>query len=155
LRPVTSSGISRRNVVPARHAIHRDPAAVRLDDAPRQRETQPDAARPARAAPAVIAKSFERIHRSNLVMMGILLPCQFEEATDAASLRLISNETSDVPGVSGALAPRMKARLAIHRADGKQDEVPVIVRIDTPIEVEYYKGGGILPYVLRQTLSRT
>jgi hypothetical protein len=81
-------------------------------------------------------------------------PLQFEEGTDAASLRLTGSETFDVVGVSGALVPRMKARLAIHRADGKQDEVPVIVRVDTPIEVEHYKGGGILQYVLRQTLSR-
>jgi aconitate hydratase len=101
---------------------------------------------------AVVAKSFERIHRSNLVMMGIL-PCQFEEGTDAASLRLVGNEIFDVLGVSGGLMPRMKARLVVHRADGKQDEAQVIVRVDTPIEVEYYQGGGILPYVFRQILS--
>jgi aconitate hydratase len=101
---------------------------------------------------AVVAKSFERIHRSNLVMMGVL-PCQFEEGTDAQTLHLTGNETYDLLGVSSNLSPRQKARLVIHRGDGKQDEAQVIVRIDTPIEVEYYKGGGILPYVLRQILS--
>src|SRR3954462_14028904 len=102
---------------------------------------------------AVVAKSFERIHRSNLVMMGVL-PCQFEEGTDAQTLRLTGNETYDLLGISAGVAPGQKARLVIHRADGKQDEAQVIVRIDTPIEVEYYKGGGILPYVLRQIISQ-
>jgi aconitate hydratase len=101
---------------------------------------------------AVLAKSFERIHRSNLVMMGVL-PCQFEEGTDAQTLKLTGNETYDLLGISSGLTPRQKVRLVIHRADGKQDEAQVIVRIDTPIEVEYYKGGGILPYVLRQIMS--
>ncbi|TMB36435.1 MAG: aconitate hydratase, partial [Deltaproteobacteria bacterium] len=99
-----------------------------------------------------VAKSFERIHRSNLVMMGVL-PCQFEEGTDAQTLHLTGNETYDLLGISSGLSPRQKARLVIHRGDGKQDEVQVIVRIDTPIEVEYYRGGGILPYVLRQILG--
>jgi aconitate hydratase len=101
----------------------------------------------------VVAKSFERIHRSNLVMMGVL-PCQFEEGTDASTLKLTGNETFDLLGVANGLSPRMKARLVVHRANGKQDEVPVTVRIDTPIEVEYYNAGGILPYVLRQILER-
>jgi aconitate hydratase len=101
----------------------------------------------------VVAKSFERIHRSNLVMMGVL-PCQFEEGTDASTLKLTGNETFDLLGIANGLSPRMKARLVVHRANGKQDEVPVTVRIDTPIEVEYYAGGGILPYVLRQILER-
>jgi aconitate hydratase len=101
---------------------------------------------------AVVAKSFERIHRSNLVMMGVL-PCQFEEGSDAQTLHLTGNETYDLLGISSNLSPRQKARLVIHRGDGKQDDVQVIVRIDTPIEVEYYKGGGILPYVLRQILG--
>ena len=85
-------------------------------------------------------------------MMGVL-PCQFEEGTDAQTLHLTGNETYDLLGISSGLSPRQKARLVIHRGDGKQDEVQVIVRIDTPIEVEYYRGGGILPYVLRQILS--
>jgi aconitate hydratase A / 2-methylisocitrate dehydratase len=100
---------------------------------------------------AVIAKSFERIHRSNLVMMGVL-PCQFEEGTDASTLKLNGTEKFDLLGISDPQA-RQKARLVIHRASGKTDEAPVVVRIDTPIEVEYYRHGGILPYVLRQLLG--
>ena len=100
---------------------------------------------------AVVAKSFERIHRSNLVMMGVL-PCQFAEGTDAATLKLDGTETFDVLDIA-APQPRQKARLVIHRKSGKTDEVPVTVRIDTPIEVEYYRHGGILPYVLRQLLG--
>jgi aconitate hydratase len=101
---------------------------------------------------AVVAKSFERIHRSNLVMMGVL-PCQFPEGTDAASLKLDGTETFDLLDVTEP-QPRGKARLIIHRKSGKTDEVPVTVRIDTPIEVEYYKHGGILQYVLRQLLGK-
>jgi aconitate hydratase len=100
---------------------------------------------------AVVAKSFERIHRSNLVMMGVL-PCQFAEGTDAATLKLDGTETFDLLDIA-APQPRQKARLLIHRKSGKTDEVRVTVRIDTPIEVEYYKHGGILPYVLRQLLA--
>src|SRR5438105_3691659 len=101
---------------------------------------------------AVIAKSFERIHRSNLVMMGVL-PCQFKEGTDAATLRLDGTETFDLTGLETGPAPRQDARLIIHRANGSTDEVVVTLRIDTPIEVEYYRHGGILPYVLRQILG--
>jgi aconitate hydratase len=101
---------------------------------------------------AVVAKSFERIHRSNLVMMGVL-PCQFKDGTDAASLKLDGSETFDLLGIEKDLAPRQDARLVIHRASGAAEEVKVTVRIDTPIEVEYYKHGGILPYVLRQILG--
>ena len=101
---------------------------------------------------AVVAKSFERIHRSNLVMMGVL-PCQFKEGTDAATLKLNGSETFDLLGIEQGLSPRQSARLVIHRASGATEEVPVTVRIDTPIEVEYYKHGGILLYVLRQILS--
>jgi len=100
---------------------------------------------------AVVAKSFERIHRSNLVMMGVL-PCQFEEGTDAATLKLDGTETFDLLGIAEP-KPRQKAHLVVHRKSGATDEVPVTVRIDTPIEVEYYKHGGILPYVLRQKLG--
>ena len=100
---------------------------------------------------AVVAKSFERIHRSNLVMMGVL-PCQFAEATDAGTLKLDGTETFDLLGIAEP-QPRGKARLVIHRKSGQTDEVPVTVRIDTPIEVEYYRHGGILPYVLRQLLG--
>jgi aconitate hydratase len=101
---------------------------------------------------AVVAKSFERIHRSNLVMMGVL-PCQFKEGTDAATLRLNGSETFDLLGIEQGPSPRQDARLLIRRASGPTEEVPVTVRIDTPIEVEYYKHGGILLYVLRQILG--
>ena len=100
---------------------------------------------------AVIAKSFERIHRSNLVMMGVL-PCQFKEGTDAQTLRLDGSETFELLGISKDLSPRQDARLVIHRGNATE-EVAVTVRIDTPIEVEYYRHGGILPYVLRQILG--
>ncbi len=101
----------------------------------------------------VVARSFERIHRSNLVGMGIL-PCQLPEDVSAQTLRLDGTEAFDLLGVGGALAPRQRARLVIRRKDGSIEEVPVAVRIDTPIEAEYYRHGGIMPYVLRQILSR-
>jgi aconitate hydratase len=103
---------------------------------------------------AVVAKSFERIHRSNLVMMGVL-PCQFKDGTDAGTLKLDGTETFDLTGLEGGPTPRQDARLVIHRANGATDEVPVTLRIDTPIEVEYYRHGGILLYVLRQILGYT
>jgi aconitate hydratase len=102
---------------------------------------------------AVVAVSFERIHRSNLVGMGVL-PCQFKEGTTAQTLKLDGSETYDVLGLSDQLQPRQEVTLVIHRADGRTENVPVIVRIDTPIEVEYYRHGGILPFVLRQLLSK-
>jgi len=103
---------------------------------------------------AVIAESFERIHRSNLVGMGVL-PLQFKEGQSAASLGLDGSETFDLVGLdSGEVHPRQEVTLKITRADGTTAETQLILRIDTPIEVEYYKGGGILPYVLRQLLSR-
>jgi aconitate hydratase len=101
---------------------------------------------------AVIAASFERIHRSNLVGMGVL-PCQFKEGTNAQTLKLDGSETFDVLGLSDDLKPRQELTLVIHRADGKEEKVPIIVRIDTPIEIEYYRHGGILPFVLRQLVS--
>jgi len=106
-------------------------------------------------AKAVIAQSFERIHRSNLVGMGVL-PCQFKEGTNAASLNLDGTETFDITGLeSGEVTPRQDVMLTIHRADGRTEEVPVVLRIDTPIEIDYYLHGGILPYVLRQLLAGT
>src|SRR4051812_42726816 len=102
---------------------------------------------------AVIAKSFERIHRSNLVMMGVL-PCQFKEGTDAATLKLDGTETFDLSGLEEGPTPRQDAKLTVHRANGKTEDVTVTLRIDTPIEVEYYRHGGILLYVLRQLLYR-
>jgi aconitate hydratase len=103
---------------------------------------------------AVIAQSFERIHRSNLVGMGVL-PCQFKEDTSAATLKLDGSETFDVLGIESGIEPRQDVTLIIHRADGTSEEIPITLRIDTPIEVDYYRHGGILPYVLRQLLSGT
>ncbi len=103
---------------------------------------------------AVIAQSFERIHRSNLVGMGVL-PCQFREGTNAASLGLDGTETFDVTGLENGVSPRQDLTLVVHRASGETEEVPVILRIDTPIEIDYYQHGGILPYVLRQLLAGT
>ena len=100
----------------------------------------------------VVARSFERIHRSNLVGMGIL-PCQLPEGVSAQSLGLDGTETFDVLGAGPGLRPRQQARLVIHRAGGGADEVPVTVRIDTPIEVEYYRHGGIMPFVLRHIVG--
>ncbi|MDQ1638877.1 MAG: aconitate hydratase [Pyrinomonadaceae bacterium] len=103
---------------------------------------------------AVITQSFERIHRSNLVGMGVL-PCQFKEGTSAASLGLDGSETFDLLGLEDGVAPQKDLNLIIHRSSGKTDEVPVTLRIDTPIEIDYYQHGGILPYVLRQLLAGT
>jgi aconitate hydratase len=100
---------------------------------------------------AVVARSFERIHRSNLVGMGVL-PLQFEEGTSAQTLGLDGTETFEIAGFGDDLEPRATVRLTIHRANRETTEVPVRVRIDTPIEVEYYRHGGILPYVLRQLI---
>jgi aconitate hydratase A / 2-methylisocitrate dehydratase len=102
---------------------------------------------------AVVAQSFERIHRSNLVGMGVL-PLQFEEGTSAQSLGLDGTETFDITGTSSDLRPRQMATLVIHRANGTTENVPVTVRIDTPIEVDYYEYGGILPFVLRQLIGK-
>jgi aconitate hydratase len=102
---------------------------------------------------AVIAQSFERIHRSNLVGMGILPLC-FAEGVNAASLKLDGTEVYSLRGLTDAIKPRQKVNLEIKRADGKVENVPVVVRIDTPIEVDYYQHGGILPYVLRQIVRK-
>jgi aconitate hydratase len=101
---------------------------------------------------AVIAQSFERIHRSNLVGMGVM-PLQFQGETGARSLRLDGTETFDIAGLEGELKPRQELKLRITRSDGTTGEVPVRCRIDTPIEIEYYRHGGILQYVLRQLLA--
>ncbi len=100
---------------------------------------------------AVIARSFERIHRSNLVGMGVL-PLQFKGSDSVQSLGIIGNETFDVEGIEGELKPQQDVVLVIHRANGDTQRVPVLLRIDTPIEVDYYNHGGILPFVLRQLL---
>jgi aconitate hydratase A / 2-methylisocitrate dehydratase len=103
---------------------------------------------------AVVAQSFERIHRSNLVGMGVL-PCQFKDEMSAASLRLDGSETFDLVGIDAGIRPSQELTLLIHRRSGALEEVLVTLRIDTPIEVDYYKHGGILPFVLRQLLAGT
>lgn len=103
---------------------------------------------------AVIAQSFERIHRSNLVGMGVL-PLQFKDGNSAVTLNLDGSETFDLTGVDGVeVRPRQDMTLTVHRQDGTSDSISVVLRIDTPIEIEYYKNGGILPFVLRQLLSQ-
>ena len=97
---------------------------------------------------AVIAESFERIHRSNLVGMGIL-PLQFKEGVTRKALNLTGAETFDITGVEAGLRPRADLTLTIHREGGRTEKIAVLCRIDTLDEVEYYMNGGILPYVLR------
>lgn len=100
---------------------------------------------------AVVAQSFERIHRSNLVGMGVL-PLQFKPGTSWSSLGLTGNETIDIiPDAN--LTPQSEAQLVVTRADGSQTKHTLLLRIDTPIEVDYYRAGGILPFVLRQLLA--
>ena len=101
----------------------------------------------------VVAQSFERIHRSNLVGMGVL-PLQFKDGTTAQTLKLDGTETYDVVGLSPALKPQQDLTLRITRKDGAVEDVAVRCRIDTPIEIDYYQHGGILPYVLRQIVAR-
>jgi aconitate hydratase len=96
---------------------------------------------------AVIVESFERIHRSNLVGMGVL-PLVFKDGMDRKTLGLRGDETLDILGVA-ELSPRMDMTLVIHRGDGKVDKVPLMCRVDTLDEVDYFRHGGILPYVLR------
>jgi len=98
---------------------------------------------------AVIVESFERIHRSNLVGMGVL-PLQFPEGVDRKTLGLTGEETFDIEGFAGGITPRMTITCRIHRPDGSSEEVPLLCRIDTADEVEYYRHGGILHYVLRR-----
>jgi aconitate hydratase len=101
-----------------------------------------------------VAQSFERIHRSNLVGMGVL-PLQFKDGTTAQSLKLDGTETYDIAGLDDAnLKPQQELALRITRQDGGVEEVPVRCRIDTPIEIDYYQHGGILPFVLRQLVAQ-
>jgi aconitate hydratase len=102
---------------------------------------------------AVVAQSFERIHRSNLVGMGVL-PLQFKDGTTAQSLKLDGSESYDLVGLDANLKPQQDLTLKITRKNGAVDEVPVRCRIDTPIEIDYYQHGGILPFVLRQLVAR-
>ena len=102
---------------------------------------------------AVIAQSFERIHRSNLVGMGVLPLC-FQDGVNAGTLHLDGTETYSLRGLSDAIKPRQIVMLDITRSTGKTESVPLVLRIDTPIEVDYYQHGGILPYVLRQIVKK-
>jgi aconitate hydratase len=102
---------------------------------------------------AVVAQSFERIHRSNLVGMGVL-PLQFKEGTTAQTLGLDGTETYDIVGLNASLKPQQDLILRVARRNGPVEDVAVRCRIDTPIEIEYYQHGGILPYVLRQLLAK-
>lgn len=102
---------------------------------------------------AVVAASFERIHRSNLVGMGVL-PLQFNEGTNAQSLVLDGSETYAITGLSDTIEPGQMVTLEITRQDGRIEKVPVKLRIDTPIEIDYYRHGGILPFVLRELMTK-
>jgi aconitate hydratase len=101
---------------------------------------------------AVVARSFERIHRSNLVGMGVL-PLQFKGADSVDTLGIQGDEEFDVVGLEGAIRPQQDVTLVVKRANGTRTEVKVLLRIDTPIEVDYYRHGGILPYVLRELVA--
>jgi aconitate hydratase len=100
---------------------------------------------------AVIASGFERIHRSNLVGMGVL-PCQFRGADSVAALGLDGTEAFDITGLDRALRPAQEVNLVIHGKGGSRT-VPLILRVDTEIEVEYLRHGGIMQYVLRTLLA--
>ena len=100
---------------------------------------------------AVIARSFERIHRANLVGMGVL-PLQFMGADSAATLGIKGDETIDILGLAG-IQPQQELKVQVTRADGSKVEIAVKCRIDTAIEVDYYRHGGILPFVLRELMS--
>jgi aconitate hydratase len=102
---------------------------------------------------AVIARSYERIHRSNLVGMGVL-PLQFKGDTNASALHLSGEETFGISAIDDNLKPQQDVLLTITRRDGSTQQVPLLLRIDTPIEVDYYRHGGILPYVLRELVSQ-
>jgi aconitate hydratase len=101
---------------------------------------------------AVVARSFERIHRSNLVGMGVL-PLQFIGNDSVQSLNITGEESFDLKGIESDIKPQQQVTLVINRKNGQKQEVKVLLRIDTPIEVDYYKHGGILPFVLRQLLA--
>jgi aconitate hydratase len=103
---------------------------------------------------AVIAESFERIHRSNLIGMGIL-PLEFKNGETRKTLNLTGSERIDIAGLTNAITPGMAIKAVIHREDKSQTEVDLLCRIDTSNEVEYYRHGGILQYVLRSMLKKT
>jgi aconitate hydratase len=103
---------------------------------------------------AVVAESFERIHRSNLIGMGVL-PCQFINGVTATTLGLVGDEEFALKGTEQGVTPGQEVTLVITRTDGSQAEVALRLRVDTAIEVEYFKHGGILPYVLRQIVAES
>ncbi|MDA7921606.1 aconitate hydratase AcnA [Verrucomicrobiales bacterium] len=101
---------------------------------------------------AVVTKSFERIHRSNLIGMGVL-PLNFVDAADYEKVKGLVDATFDIVGIAGELKPMQTATMIVHASDGTTIEVPLKVRLDTPAEVDYYNAGGILPYVLNQIIA--
>jgi len=103
---------------------------------------------------AVIVEDFERIHRSNLIGMGVL-PLQFTAGTDRKTLGLDGTESLDITGLAGGISPRLQVSMRVHRADGVTDTVPLVCCIDTEDEVEYFCHGGILHYVLRRLAQAT
>jgi aconitate hydratase len=102
---------------------------------------------------AVVAESFERIHRSNLVGMGVL-PLEFKGGMTRKDLALTGAETFDITGVEAGLKPRMDVTMTVTRADGSKQDVTMLCRIDTLDEIDYFKNGGILPYVLRSLIGK-
>lgn len=100
----------------------------------------------------VVAKSYERIHRSNLIGMGVL-PCQFTGQDNIESLNIKGDETFNVLGLEGEITPGMELKLEINRADGSSDVTSIVARLDTPVEVDYYAHDGILPFMLRKILA--
>jgi aconitate hydratase len=101
---------------------------------------------------AVVTKSFERIHRSNLIGMGVL-PLNFANPADYDLVKDLADATFDIVGIAGELKPMQTATLIAHKSDGSSLTIPLKVRLDTPAEVDYYNAGGILPYVLDQILA--
>ncbi|HTD89451.1 MAG TPA: aconitase family protein, partial [Burkholderiales bacterium] len=101
---------------------------------------------------AVIVRAFERIHRANLVFMGVL-PLEFKPGTTAQTLKLDGSEVIDISGYEKGITPMMDVTMTITRKDGSKQNVALTLRIDTPVEVDYYRHGGILPYVLRELLA--
>jgi aconitate hydratase len=102
---------------------------------------------------AVIAEGFERIHRSNLIGMGVI-PLQFKDGMTRKTLKLDGSETFDIIGLEKGLKPRMDVQCRITRADGATEDITLQSRIDTAVEVEYYQNGGMLHYVLREALGK-
>ncbi|MFM7182777.1 MAG: aconitate hydratase AcnA [Verrucomicrobiales bacterium] len=101
---------------------------------------------------AVVTKSFERIHRSNLVGMGVL-PCNFVNKEDYDKVKDLADATFDLIGIGNGVKPQPKATLRVTPVSGAAFDIPVVVRLDTPVEIDYYRAGGILPYVLAQILK--